>query len=203
MKVSQLISNDDNPRRIKDDRLDKLCNSIKDFPKMMELRPIVIDKDNIVIGGNMRFKALKKLGYDEIPDGWVRKAEDLTPREIKRFVIQDNASSGEWDVEKLITEWDAEDIEEWSIDVEFVEKNKDVVEIDNELQNVGEPLYPIVPRFDEKYDLLFIVCENEIETNFIREVLDMQNMQSYKSDKVKKSNCISASEFIEKWKSVK
>ncbi|NBT09331.1 MAG: hypothetical protein EBS98_11135, partial [Chitinophagia bacterium] len=74
MKLSQIKPNPNNPRVIKDERFAKLVKSISEFPKMMELRPMVINEDNIVLGGNMRLKALKELGYTELPEGWVKKA---------------------------------------------------------------------------------------------------------------------------------
>ena len=64
---------------------------------MMELRPMVVNSDMIVLGGNMRLKALKELGFEEIPDNWVKRADELTDEEIRRFIILDNASFGEWE----------------------------------------------------------------------------------------------------------
>lgn len=84
---------------------------------MMELRPMVIDSDGTVLGGNMRLKALQELGYTEIPDTWVRRAADLTDEEKQRFIIADNVGFGEWDWEALANEWDAGDLVEWGLDV--------------------------------------------------------------------------------------
>ena len=78
MKINEIKANPNNPRVIKDDKFKKLVKSIQEFPKMMALRPMVINADNIVLGGNMRLKALKELGYKEVPDEWVKRAEDLT-----------------------------------------------------------------------------------------------------------------------------
>jgi DNA modification methylase len=117
MKLNQIKANPDNPRSITEEALQKLCHSIKDFPKMMELRPIIIDSTNTVLAGNMRLKALKKLGYKEIPDTWVKKADQLTEEEKHRFIVQDNANAGVWDVEKLLAEWDETDLEDWGVDI--------------------------------------------------------------------------------------
>jgi hypothetical protein len=117
MKLSEIKSNPNNPRVIKDEKFDKLVKSIKDFPKMMELRPMVINADNIVLGGNMRLKALKELGYKEVPDEWVKRAEDLTEDEQRQFIIKDNVGFGEHDWEMLATEWDADELSEWGLDV--------------------------------------------------------------------------------------
>lgn len=117
MKLSSIKNNPNNPRICKDDKFKKLVNSIKEFPKMMELRPIIINEDSIVLGGNMRLKALNELGYKEIPDNWVKQAKDLTEEETKRFIIADNVSGGEWDWELLANEWDSEELTEWGLDV--------------------------------------------------------------------------------------
>lgn len=117
MKLSQIKPNPNNPRLIKDEKFEKLKKSIQDFPKMMELRPMVINKDNIVLGGNMRLKALKELGYKEVPDEWVKRAEDLTEEEQRQFIIKDNVGFGEHDWEMLATEWDADELNDWGLDL--------------------------------------------------------------------------------------
>lgn len=117
IKLSSIKSNPNNPRVIKDDKFKKLVKSIKDFPKMMELRPMVVNSDNIVLGGNMRLKALKELGYKEIPKEWVKRAEDLTEDEQRQFIIKDNVGFGEHDWEMLQAEWDLSELEDWGVDV--------------------------------------------------------------------------------------
>ena len=117
MKLSEIKPNPNNPRLIKDDRFKKLVNSIKEFPKMMDLRPIVVDNDNTILGGNMRYKALKELGYKEIPDTWIKRAEDLTVDEQRRFIAVDNVEFGEWDWEVLTNEWNVEELTEWGLDI--------------------------------------------------------------------------------------
>lgn len=117
MKLSEIYINPNNPRIIKDDRLKKLVKSISEFPKMMELRPIVIDREGMILGGNMRFKALKELKYKEIPDNWVKRADELTDEEKQRFIIEDNVPFGEWDFETLANEWDKEKLEEWGLEI--------------------------------------------------------------------------------------
>jgi len=116
MKLSEIKANPNNPRVIKDDRFKKLVKSIQDFPKMMALRPMVVNADNIVLGGNMRLKALKELGYKDIPDEWVKRAEDLTEDEARRFIIADNVGFGEHDWEMLANEWDVDELSEWGLD---------------------------------------------------------------------------------------
>ena len=122
IKISKIKANPKNPRVIKDDKLRKLCNSINDFPKMMELRPIVVDADGVVLGGNMRLKALKELGYKEVPDEWVKRADDLSEEEKRRFVVEDNVGFGEWDWSDLTSEFDVETLEAWGLDSPFDSK---------------------------------------------------------------------------------
>lgn len=113
-KISKVKSNPNNPRLIKDDKFHKLVNSIKEFPKMLEIRPIVVNDDMIVLGGNMRLKACKEAGLKEVP---VIKASDLTEEEQRQFIIKDNVSGGEWDWDMLANEWDVEQLDEWGLDV--------------------------------------------------------------------------------------
>lgn len=124
MKLTAIKLNPNNPRIIKDDKFKKLVSSIKDFPKMMELRPIVINNDSVVLGGNMRLKALKELGYKEVPDEWVKRAEELTDEEQRRFIIADNVGFGEHDWDVLQTEWDAEELVSWGLEIEAKESIK-------------------------------------------------------------------------------
>ena len=117
IKLSDIKSNPNNPRLIKDDKFKKLVNSIKEFPKMMDLRPIIIDNDSMILGGNMRLKALLELKYSEVPNEWIKKAKDLTEEETRRFVIADNVGFGEHDWDILANEWDAEQLTEWGMDL--------------------------------------------------------------------------------------
>jgi DNA modification methylase len=114
MKLSDIKPNPSNPRIIKDDKFAKLVQSIKDFPQMLELRPIVINSDNIVLGGNMRLRACKEAGLKEVP---VMRADDLTPEQQAEFIIKDNVGFGEWDWDMLANEWDAEKLNDWGLDV--------------------------------------------------------------------------------------
>jgi hypothetical protein len=117
VKLSSLFVNPSNPRLIKDDRFKKLVKSIEEFPKMMALRPIIVDGDGMILGGNMRFKALKELKYKDVPDEWVKRADSLTDEEKQRFIIEDNVPFGEWDFDVLANEWDAEQLIEWGLDI--------------------------------------------------------------------------------------
>lgn len=136
MKLNQIKSNPNNPRIIKDEKFKKLCESIKALPKMMELRPIVVDENFIVQGGNMRLKALNELGFKEIPDTWVKQAKDFTEEELKEFIIKDNVGFGEWDWDDLANNWDVEKLEEWGLDIpDFAVKELEAEEDDFEIPN--------------------------------------------------------------------
>ncbi len=112
--ISEIKPNPNNPRVIKDDKFEKLVRSIKEFPKMLEIRPIVVNDDMIVLGGNMRLKACKAAGLKEVP---VIKASELTEEEQRQFIIKDNVSGGEWDWDMLANEWDSEQLKEWGLDI--------------------------------------------------------------------------------------
>lgn len=114
VKISSVIPNKDNPRVLKDDKFKKLVKSIKEFPEMLEIRPIVVNSEMIVLGGNMRLEACKKAGVKEVT---ILKAEHLTEEQQKEFIIKDNVGFGEWDWDILANEWDSEKVEEWGLDL--------------------------------------------------------------------------------------
>ena len=132
MKTSQLKNNPNNPRLIKDDKFKKLCTSIEQFPKMMELRPIIIDENNIILGGNMRFNALKHLGYKELPAEWVKQASELTEEQKQEFIVKDNVGFGEWDWDILANEWDTEKLQDWGLDLPGFAPDVDYSILDDE-----------------------------------------------------------------------
>ena len=142
MKISKIKANPNNPRIIKDEKFNKLVKSISQFPKMMQLRPLVINQDNIVLGGNMRLKALKELGYKEIPNEWVKNAADLSEEEQRRFIIADNVGFGDHDWELLKAEWDVDELNDWGLDIpDFeVEEELEAVEDDFDAEPPEEPI---------------------------------------------------------------
>jgi len=113
VKIQEVKLNPNNPRLIKDDKFKKLVQSIKDFPEMLNIRPIVVNQDMIILGGNMRYKACKEAGLKEIPI----IIADLTEDQQREFLIKDNTSGGEWDWEVLANEWDNEELEAWGLDL--------------------------------------------------------------------------------------
>jgi DNA modification methylase len=114
MNINEIKPNPNNPRIIKDDKFKKLVKSIQDFPQMLELRPIVIDENNIVLGGNMRLKACIEAGLKDVP---VKQAKELTEEQKKEFIVKDNVGYGEWDWDDLANNWDVEDLTEWGLDI--------------------------------------------------------------------------------------
>lgn len=114
IEIEKIKLNPDNPRVIRDDKFKKLVKSIKDFPEMLNIRPIVVNSDLVVLGGNMRLKACKEAGLTLIP---ILIADNLTDEQQKEFIIKDNNSFGDWDWTLLGSEWDTEKLEEWAIDI--------------------------------------------------------------------------------------
>lgn len=137
VKISQIKTNPNNPRLIKDEKFNKLVKSIKEFPEMLEIRPIVVNNDMIVLGGNMRLKACKEAGLKEIP---IIKASDLTEDQQREFIIKDNVGFGEWDWELIASEWDTEILPEWGLDLpefeteEVLEAQEDDYEVPDEIK---------------------------------------------------------------------
>lgn len=143
MKISEIKPNPNNPRIIKDSAFEKLCKSIQEFPKMMALRPIVVDSNNMVLGGNMRLKVLQHLKFKEIPDDWVRKADELTEDEQRRFIIADNVSGGEWDVDDLAANWDRQELSDWGLELPDWSAGIDANNMTDEDVNIMEDFDPV------------------------------------------------------------
>jgi DNA modification methylase len=114
VKISEVKANPNNPRTIKDDKFKKLVASIQGFPQMLSLRPIVVNDDMVVLGGNMRLKACKEAGLKEVP---IIKASELSDEQQKEFIIKDNVGFGDWDWDALSNEWDVEQLQDWGLDV--------------------------------------------------------------------------------------
>jgi hypothetical protein len=132
ISINKLIPNPNNPRLIKDDKFKKLVQSIKDFPEMLDIRPIVVNKDMVILGGNMRYKACKEAGVKEIPV----IITDLSDEKQKEFLIKDNTSGGEWDWDIIANEWDIEQLTECGLDVPLnLETELEAVEDDFEVND--------------------------------------------------------------------
>lgn len=114
VNIEEIKPNPNNPRLVNVAKFEKLKQSITDFPQMLKLRPIVIDNDGFILGGNMRYKALIELGHKQVH---VIKADELTEEQKKEFIVKDNLSFGDWDFDILANEWDSVELEDWGLDV--------------------------------------------------------------------------------------
>ena len=136
LKINQLNANKSNPRIIKEAKFKKLVQSIKEFPAMLELRPIIVDEDMTILGGNMRYKACVEAGLKEVP---VKIAEGLTEEQNQEFIIKDNVGFGEWDWGMLGNEWDNVKLGEWGMDVWQPEEEVDYSALDD--LDIGSELH--------------------------------------------------------------
>tara|TARA_R100001510_G_scaffold56460_1_gene62114 strand:+ start:11422 stop:12003 length:582 start_codon:yes stop_codon:yes gene_type:complete len=120
VKISQVKRNPENPRLIKDNKFHKLVKSIKEFPEMLEIRPIVVNDDMVVLGGNMRLKACQEAGLKEVS---IIQASELTAKQQREFIVKDNVGFGEWDWDMVANEWDSEQLEDWGLDLPVFQDN--------------------------------------------------------------------------------
>lgn len=148
VNIGLVKPNPNNPRYIKDSKFKKLVKSLKDFPKMLEKRPIVVDENMVVLGGNMRLEAAKSAGMFEV---WIDDTEDWTEEEKRQFIIKDNVSYGEYDWEILGNGWTAEELEDWGMDIP-------AFDIEEEKENDNDISDNIDSMFRVEVEL-----ENEIE----------------------------------------
>ena len=151
VKITEVISNPNNPRLIKDDKFKKLVKSIQDFPDMLNVRPIVVNKDMVVLGGNMRLKAIKEAGIKEINVDIV----DWNEQQQKEFIVKDNVGYGEWDWNDLANNWDAEELTDWGLDIPnfntegFADKNKEL-----SLDDVTDSMTITLKYTEEEYHIV-------------------------------------------------
>jgi hypothetical protein len=153
VKIETVFPNVLNPRTIKKDKFEKLVKSIKEFPEMLELRPIVVNSEMNIIGGNMRFKACQEIGLKEV---YIIKAENLTKEQVQQFIIKDNVGFGEWDWDILANTWDTKELAEWGMEVWQM---TDEVDIDDLFEDVEQKdkkeVNKIVLEYSEKdYNLI-------------------------------------------------
>lgn len=154
VKIAEVKPNPNNPRLIKDDKFRKLVKSIQEFPDMLNVRPIVVNQDMVVLGGNMRLKAIKEAGYKDIAVQIVDWSED----QQKEFIVKDNASFGEWDWDDLANNWDEEQLVEWGVDAWVNKGNDDLLELDAKTEEETSNAPKIT---DEGYSLFEIVMLHE------------------------------------------
>ena len=125
LPIGKIKANPNNPRTIKDDKFFKLVQSLKDLPEMAKVRPVVVNQDMVVLGGNMRLKAMKEAGWKEVPVEVVDWDEDKQ----RQFIIKDNVGFGEWDWEMLANQWDAEQLDDWGLTLPIFDTEPSVDEL--------------------------------------------------------------------------
>ena len=155
VKINKVFPNQLNPRIIKKDKFEKLVKSIKEFPEMLQLRPIVVNSEMNIIGGNMRFKACQELGLKEV---YIIKAENLTKEQVNQFVIKDNVGFGEWDWDILANSWDTRELKDWGMDVWQGAQEDEMFDVDgSEIDAVAKE-----PKMtDDDYSLFELVMKHE------------------------------------------
>tara|TARA_R110000764_G_scaffold151310_1_gene238789 strand:+ start:155 stop:748 length:594 start_codon:yes stop_codon:yes gene_type:complete len=162
VKISEVKNNPNNPRLIKDDKFKKLVASINSFPDMLEKRPIVVDENMMVLGGNMRLKACKKAGLKEV---WIDIAEGWSEEQKAEFIIKDNVGFGEWNWDDLNKEWDLEKLEDWGLEVPSIEEFTDEEETEIEFSEyLDEAHNYVVLLFDSEVDWLSAQTHFELKT---------------------------------------
>lgn len=189
-----------NPRLVKKERYDTTKRSIEESPEMLNLRELIVveymPERYVVVCGNLRLRACKELGYKTVPCKVL--PGDTPAKKLREYAAKDNINYGEDDKDIIANEW-AEfqsELADWGM--EFQEpKQKDKFRERFESMDNDSAVYPLIPKYDEKHELFIIQSSNEVDSNWLREILDMQHMRSYKTGKVSKSNVISIKDFRE------
>jgi len=165
VKISKIKKNPNNPRLVKDDKFKKLVQSIKDFPEMLKIRPIVVNEDMVVLGGNMRLRACKDAGLKDVP---IIQASELTEKQQREFIIKDNVGFGEWDWDMIANEWDAEQLDDWGLDIPIGEQ------IDN-LEDDEEIEFEQSVQLEPPKEYILIMAEpNSVDWEEIKETLKLK-----------------------------
>ena len=168
VKITEVITNPNNPRLIKDDKFKKLVKSIQEFPDMLNVRPIVVNKDMVVLGGNMRLKAIKEAGIKEINVDIV----DWNEQQQKEFIVKDNVGYGEWDWDDLANNWDSTELSNWGLEIpnfasghEINSLNENDLDFTEEFNPIGisADLQRVVFIFDNKEEAEKYLKDSNIE----------------------------------------
>ena len=167
LNIAAIKPNEENPRFITDSKFKKLVKSIKDFPEMLEARPLVIDEDNVVLGGNMRLKALKAAGVMEVP---VKKVIGWSEQQKREFIIKDNVGFGEWDWDIIANNWNTEQITEWGLDLPGFDIDPDALDDQFELPDGDK----------EPFQQMSFTVANEQSDQIKNAIADAKNLEEYK-----------------------
>ena len=172
VKTTDIHANENNPRILKDDKFKKLVQSIKEFPEMLEIRPIVVNNEMMVLGGNMRLKAIQEIGLKEIP---IIKAENLTEEQEREFLIKDNVGFGEWDWDALANDWNPEELNQWGLDVPNID---DITET-KDIPDVGEVEFSEELLLEHNYIVLYF--DNPLDWEVAQGIYGLNQVKSKES----------------------
>ena len=180
-----------NPRFFRDNRYEAMKKSISDSPEMLELRELIVypynDGRYVVVCGNLRLRACKELGYKELPCKVLNA--DTPVKKLREYATKDNVNFGENDMDIMENEWDKSELQDWGIEFEPDKKRDEFKERFDSITD-DTAVYPLIPKYDEKHELFIIASSNEVDSNWLRERLNMQHMKSYKTGKISKSNVV-------------
>ncbi len=165
VSISSIKENAANPRTINKHKFQKLVNSVKEFPEMLSLRPIIVDKDNVILGGNMRYKACKELGLKEV---YIIQAADLDDKQAQEFIVKDNVGFGEWDWDILANDWDTDLLEHWGLDLN-IDNAIDDLEEDDDIE------LPQSVQLEPPKEYILIMAEpNSVDWEELKETLKLK-----------------------------
>lgn len=180
-----------NPRFFRDNRYEAMKKSISDSPEMLELRELIVypysNGRYVVVCGNLRLRACKELGYKELPCKVL--GADTPVKKLREYATKDNVNFGENDMDIMQNEWDKSELQDWGIEFEPDKKEDEFKERFDSITD-DTAIYPLIPKYDEKHELFIISSSNEVDSNWLRERLNMQHMKSYKTGKISKSNVV-------------
>ena len=171
VKITSIKPNKANPRIIKDFKFGKLVKSIRQFPEMLKIRPIVVNKENVILGGNMRYKASLEAGLEEV---YIIQANDLTDEQQAEFIIKDNVGFGEWDWDELANQWDIDKLSDWGVDVPFSEE--EVEEMTNPENADTENIF--ATELDAESNYLVLKFDKDIDWIQAKTIFGLQTEQT-------------------------
>jgi len=178
LPIGKIKSNPNNPRTIKDDKFFKLVQSLKDLPEMAKVRPVVVNQDMVVLGGNMRLKAMKEAGWKEVPVEVVDWDEDKQ----RQFIIKDNVGFGEWDWEMLANQWDAEQLEDWGLDIPAFDDPKELQAEEDDYEMSDEIKTDIVLGDLFEIGPHRLLCGDSTDSDAVAKLMDGQKADMCHTD---------------------
>jgi DNA modification methylase len=187
--IGTIKNNPNNPRVIKDDKFKKLVQSIKDLPEMAEVRPVVVNTDMVVLGGNMRLKAMREAGWKDVPIQVVDWDEDKQ----RQFIIKDNVSGGEWDWDMLANEWDTEELQEWGLDLPDFDNGKELEAEEDDYEMPDEVQTDIVLGDLFEIGSHRLLCGDSTDSDAVAKLMDGQKADMVFTDPPYGMNAVSKS----------